>query len=302
VGYSVRLNQIRDFVAAIEHGSINGAARALGISQPGITKSIKGLEKDLEVQLVQRTTRGVVPTAFGRAFFLRARVAQSELRRGAQEIKQLAGQAGGSVAFGTGPIAAAMIVPEAINVFRRQFPQPDVRVVEGFPQGLLPRVRDETLDFLIGPRFPNLVLDSAISFRPLFQHQLVVACRDGHSLASTRSLAELADSAWLCFEPRELLDETFRALGVALPRTVVQCESHTAFLRLLARSDMIGIVPRRVLADEGIRGTLREIRVYEQLRAHTVGLFTRSDTPLTRMAHAMTKALAAAGRKLAFLR
>jgi LysR family transcriptional regulator of abg operon len=298
----VRLNQIRDFVAAIEHGSINGAARALGVSQPGITKSIKALEKDFEVQLVQRTTRGVVPTAIGRAFYLRARVAQSELRRGAQEIEHLAGQRGGSVAFGTGPIAAAMIVPEAVNIFRRQFPQSNVRIVEGFPQGLLPRVRDETLDFLIGPRFPNLSLESAISFRPLFQHQLVVACREGHALAAVRSLAKLADCAWLCFQPREVLDEIFSPLGVPLPRTVVQCESHTAFLRLLASSDMIGIVPRRILAEDGARAVLREIRVTEQLRAHTVGLFTRSDAPLTRMAQAMAKALTAAGRKLAFSR
>jgi DNA-binding transcriptional LysR family regulator len=97
----MRLNQIRDFVAAVEHGSINAAARALSISQPAITKSIKSLEKDLQVQLVQRTARGVMPTEYGRAFYLRARVAQSELGRGRQEIEQLAGERGGLVAFGT---------------------------------------------------------------------------------------------------------------------------------------------------------------------------------------------------------
>jgi LysR family transcriptional regulator of abg operon len=298
----VRLSQIRDFVAVVEHGSINGAARALAVSQPGITKSIQALEKDLHVQLVQRTTRGVVPTASGRAFYLRARVAQSELRRGAHELEELAGHRGGSVAFGTGPIAAAMIVPEAVNGFRRQFPEADVRVVEGFPQGLMPRVRDETLDFLIGPHFPDVRLHSGISFRPLFQHQLVVACREGHPLASARSLAGLTGSAWLCFEPRELLDEVFRGLGLPLPRPVIQCESHTAFLRLLANSDMLGILPRRILAEDSIRGMLREIRIVETLRAHTVGMFARSDTPLTRLAQAMAKALAAAGKRLAFSR
>jgi LysR family transcriptional regulator, regulator of abg operon len=299
----MRLNQIRDFVAVIDCGSINGAARALAVSQPGITKSIKALEKDLQVQLVQRTTRGVVPTAYGRAFYLRARVAQSELRRGAQEIEQLAGgHGGGTVAFGTGPIAAAMIVPEAVNAFHRQFPQADVRVVEGFPQGLMPRVRDETLDFLIGPRFPNQRLESGISFRPLFQHQLVVACREGHPLASARSLAKLVEPPWLCFQPRELLDEVFSGRGLPLPRPVIQCESHSAFLKLLASSDMLGIVPRRILAEDGIRGTLREIRVTEVLRADIVGMFARSDTPLTRLAQAMAKALAKAGRQLAFSR
>lgn len=298
----MRLHQIRDFVAVIEHGSINAAARALKVSQPGVTKSIKALEKDLEVQLVQRTTRGVVPTPYGRAFYLRARVAQSELSRGKHEIKQLAGEHGGSVAFGTGPIAAAMVVPEAVNAFHRQFPRADVRVVEGFPQGLMPRVRDETLDFLIGPRFPTLQIESGITFRPLFQHQVIVACRNGHPLASARSIAKLIQLPWLCFEPRELLQEVFAGLGMALPRPIIQCESHVAFLRILATSDMIGIVPRRILVEDGVRGTLREIRLAEVLHAHTVGIFTRADTPLTSFAREMAKTLTAAGRRLAFSR
>jgi LysR family transcriptional regulator of abg operon len=298
----MRLSQIRDFVAAVEAGSINGAARALAVSQPGITKSIRALEKDLQAQLVQRSTRGVTPTEYGRAFYLRARIAQSELSRGRQEIEQLAGNRGGFVAFGTGPIAAALIVPEAVNAFRRQFPRADVRVVEGFPQGLMQRVRDETLDFLIGPRFPNLRVESAIAFRPLFQHPLGVACREGHRHASVRSIAKLCELPWLCFEPRELLSEMFSGLGLPLPRPIIQCESHNAFLKLLATSDMVGFLPRRILAEDGVRGTLREIRVAEVLREHTVGIFARADTPLTRLAQAMAKTLTQAGRRLAFSR
>jgi DNA-binding transcriptional LysR family regulator len=249
---------------------------------------------------VQRTTRGALPTEYGRAFYLRARVAQSELNRGRQEIEQLAGERDGSIAFGTGPIAAATIVPEAVNAFRRQFPRVDVRVVEGFPQGLIPRVRDETLDFLIGPRYPNLRVEAGVSFRPLFQHQLAVACREGHPLASARSIARLTELPWLCFEPRELLAESFAGFGLPLPRPIIQCESHSAFLKLLSGGDMIGLVPRRILAEEGVRGSLREIRVAEVLRGHTVGMFTRADTPLPRLAQAMAKALNGAGRRLAF--
>ena len=298
----MRLRQIRDFVAVVEHGSINGAARALSVSQPGLTKSIKALEKDLQVQLVQRTTRGVVPTDYGRAFYLRARVAQSELRRGRQEIEQIAGERGGAVAFGTGPFAAATIVAEGVTAFRRQFPRADVRVVEGFPQNLLPRVRDETLDFLIGPRFAHLNIDAGISFRPLFQHQLVVACRDGHPLASVRSIAKLVEQPCLCFEPKERLVEIFASLGVPLPRPIIQCESHSAFVRLLTSNDMIGVFPRRMLEHDEMRGRVREIRVAETLHSHTVGLFTRADTPPTALAQAMAKALVAAGRRLAFSR
>ncbi len=76
----MRLTQVRDFVAVVESGSIRAAARKLSVSQPAITKSVRGLEGELQVRLLQRSSKGIVPTPSGRAFFVRARVAQSELR------------------------------------------------------------------------------------------------------------------------------------------------------------------------------------------------------------------------------
>src|SRR5262245_13997027 len=81
----VRLTQIRDFLAVVESGSIRAAARKLGVAQPTITKSVRSLETELHVQLLGRNARGIVPTASGRAFFARARVAQSELRKAEEE-------------------------------------------------------------------------------------------------------------------------------------------------------------------------------------------------------------------------
>lgn len=83
---------------------------------------------------------------------------------------------------------------------------------------------------------------------------------------------------------------------------MIQCESHNAFVRLLATTDMLGIVPRRVLTLDAMAEALQEIRVAEALPALTVGMFTRADTPLTPVAEAMAKALAKVGRQLAFSR
>src|SRR5258708_1155111 len=95
----MRLRQIRDFLAVVESGSIRAAARKLGVSQPGITKSVRRLEAELHVQLMWRTPHGVVPTPSGRAFLARAQVAQSELRK-AEEEAVPAPSAGGCSAAG----------------------------------------------------------------------------------------------------------------------------------------------------------------------------------------------------------
>src|SRR4051812_19258317 len=98
----MKLNQIRDFVTMVETGSMSSAAKRLGVSQPSLTKSLRSLEAELQVPLLQRTARGVVLTRFGERFFARAKVARSELAKGVEELGQLAGFHAGFVAFGCG--------------------------------------------------------------------------------------------------------------------------------------------------------------------------------------------------------
>ena len=82
----MRLTQIRDFVAVVDAGSISSAARTLGVSQPGLTKSIAALEAELNVALLRRTPRGISLTRFGRAFHARAHAAHSEVRPSANTL------------------------------------------------------------------------------------------------------------------------------------------------------------------------------------------------------------------------
>ncbi len=292
----MRLNQIRDFVALVEGGSMSAAARSVGVSQPSITKSIRTLEAELHVQLVQRTTRGIVPTRYGQLFFARAKVARSELAKAVEELGQLAGLQAGSVSFGCGPVVADLVVPEAMVAFRSQFPRADVRMVEGFAHTLVPRVRDETLDFAVGPKLPEFRPGGGIRFRPLFVHDRVIAGRRRHPLARAKSLAELSNAAWLTFEPQALLEQDFASHGLPMPRPVIQCESYIGFLRLLETTDMLGSVPRSTRPLSG--DPLRIFEIPEKLLTLTVGMFTRADSPLTPAAAALAKAVVASSRKL----
>ena len=54
----MKLNQLRDFVAVAERGSLRAAARETGIAQPAITRSIQALEHSLGTQLFVREARG----------------------------------------------------------------------------------------------------------------------------------------------------------------------------------------------------------------------------------------------------
>src|SRR5262245_9752110 len=286
----MRLHHVRDFVAVVESGAIRAAARKLGVSQPAVTKSIRNLEAELHVQLLQRTPQGIVPTAPGRAFLARARVIQSEIRKAEEELAHVGREGEGEVALGVGPTAAFLIVPEAVVRFREQFPRARVRILEGFLRVTLPLVRDETLDLAVGP-LPEGKLDPAIAFRPLVRHDYIVVGRKGHPLRNARSLAQLANADWVMVLPPAVpggpLDRAFSMAGLPGPQPAIHCESYNIGVSLLAKTDMLGIWPRRILAESFARDSLRQIEIAEPMPSYTVGTFTRRHTPLTPLAQAM---------------
>jgi len=294
----LRLSQIRDFVAVVEAGSISAAARTLGVSQPGLTKSIGSLEADLNVSLLQRSPLGVSLTRYGRSFYARAKSAHSELEKARHEMVQLAGERTGQVAVGFGPLVAALVMPGAVSRFHARFPEVEVRLMEGFAHAMIPLVRDQTLDIALGPRLPGYSNDAALKFRPIFSNEQIVVGRKGHPLAGARSITELSQAHWLSFEPRPVVDRVLAAIGLQGARRLMQCESLNVLVAVIAASDLLAVASRRILMLPQSGKALQEIAIRERIPPMTTGLYTRSDTPLTRPAAAMAKLLVESGRSL----
>lgn len=299
----MRLRQIQDFLAVIEEGSIHAAARKAGLSQPAVTKSVRGLEAELHTQLVRRTNHGVVATPAGRAFYARARAAQTELRKGEEEIAQLAGESDGSVSFGVGPVAAMLIAPEAVMRIQQQYPAASVRIVEGYPSALLPMVREGTLDFVIGPKH-DTKLNPAFAFRPLFREDFVVIGRKNHPLRNAGTLARMSGTTWVCglWNASTIagpVHRLFAAAGMAPPRIIARCDSYNVTLSLISRSDALGIHGRRFLASWPACDLLQEMPIAEPMPTMTVGMFMRKDLPFTPLAAAMAKIVTSVARQLA---
>ena len=86
------LDTLRIFVITARKGSLSAAARSLGLSPATISRRISGLEDDLEVRLVDRTSRNLKLTEAGQAFLVRAEVvieAMGEAENAARNLRQL---------------------------------------------------------------------------------------------------------------------------------------------------------------------------------------------------------------------
>ena len=296
----MRLNQLRVFLTIIDSGSIRGAARQLGVTQPAISKGLRQLEESLHVRLLDRTQHGVVPTLAGRAFIGRARAVQSELRKADEELSQLAGERAGSVAFGFS-LVALQIIPQAFSRFREQFPDARVRIVESVSHLLFPLVRDETLDFAIA-RWTGSKSDPSMAVRPLFECGMVVAGRTGHPLSNAGSLAELSDAEWavviLPGLPGCVIERAYVSAGLQIPAKLTLFESFAALLVLIAETDLLAILPTPLLDSTYARAGLQAIPIKEPLPRDTISLITRADARLTPMAASMVKEVTTVARRL----
>jgi DNA-binding transcriptional LysR family regulator len=96
----VKLRDLHILIALAESGSMSRAAKQLAISQPVVSKAIADLEHTLGVRLLDRTSRGVEPTVYGRALLNCGIAVFDELRRGMQEVAFLSDSTMGELRVG----------------------------------------------------------------------------------------------------------------------------------------------------------------------------------------------------------
>jgi LysR family transcriptional regulator of abg operon len=289
-----------ELLAVVDSGSIRAAARRIGVSQPGLTKSLRLLEKALDAQLLQRGARGVTLTDAGRLFLVRARTVHTELKRAQDELAELGGRRGGSVSIRVASVIGALLMPGTLERFRIKRPDVAVRIVEGTQESLLPLLREGSLDLAACLRMESEQTPGFV-VRSLAKVRLVVAGRKGHPMRHARTLAELQHAQWLMIRPRGgkgLLEHVFMDQGLAIPSSAVHCETHGIQLALLTGSNALALMARQMLDQPSATDLLEEIPLRQALPLLTMGLYSRANVPSTAVATQFAAALATTTRQM----
>src|SRR3954454_5187448 len=108
--------QLERFIDVVESGSLSRTSRRLNISQPALSKSLRLIEEQLGLRLLERGPRGVKATACGDVFYKRARTIVAQFRRAWDDLEAMKGSTAGTVTLGAtpGPSVLDRIVPEAV--------------------------------------------------------------------------------------------------------------------------------------------------------------------------------------------
>ncbi|EME23579.1 LysR family transcriptional regulator [Rhodococcus triatomae] len=122
--------QIEYFLAVVEQDGINGAAAALGVAQPTVSQSLRGLERELGVQLFHRIGRGMVLTAAGRSLVGPSRQVLRDVTAARDMLTGGSAELAGRLDVMAFPALATGIVVDLVARFRTAHPRVTVQLSE----------------------------------------------------------------------------------------------------------------------------------------------------------------------------
>jgi len=122
------ISRVGVFIAVVKAGSFAGAALALGITSSAVSKQIQNLEQELQVKLLNRTTRNVSPTEEGMLYFERAARALEDLKEAEEEINELKSRPRGPLRVSLPQSLGVKYFGDAIATFAAQYPDVELDV------------------------------------------------------------------------------------------------------------------------------------------------------------------------------
>src|SRR6478752_10167764 len=120
---------VRSFLAALDRGSLLGAARALRSTQPTVGRHVAELEAQLGVLLFERTGRGLLPTPMAQRLAEAARSMESAADQLARSVSGAQASVTGSVRITASQPVACLLLPPVLAQMRQALPEIQVELV-----------------------------------------------------------------------------------------------------------------------------------------------------------------------------
>jgi DNA-binding transcriptional LysR family regulator len=292
---SMKLHQIQALVAVADAGSIRAAARVVGLSQAAVTKALRELESEARLPLLSRTASGVALTAAGQRMLGHARLVVGQLARASEELATLRGEGVGRLCISVTPWIMLTFLSRVLLRFRERMPGVQVEIFEGLTAVALPRLREGTLDFAVGP-FTAAMSTQEFECEPLLAYTSCVIARRGHPCAQACKLHDLLGQDWVVNYTAATYESFMRNLfwqhdAQIDPSRLHRAHSTALLPELVRNADMISYCPRPLLLSEPMRGWVHAFALAEQFETSRLGIITRHNAVRSPAAQCFTDCL-----------
>ncbi|HHQ4085470.1 TPA: LysR family transcriptional regulator, partial [Citrobacter freundii] len=177
--YSLR--QLRIFVTVAQAKSFSRAGEIIGLSQSAVSHSVKELEGQTGVRLLDRTTREVVLTEAGQQLAARLERILDELHSTLREAGRMGQQLSGKVRVAASQTISAHLIPQCIAESHRRYPDIQFVLHDRPQQWVMESIRQGDVDFgiVIDPGAASDLQCESILSEPFF-----LLCHREHPFAA----------------------------------------------------------------------------------------------------------------------
>ncbi len=199
----MNLKQLEAFVQVAEGGSFSKAAKALFLTQPTVSAHISSLEKEFGVRLFVRNTKEVALSESGQVLYKYARQ-MVDLEDRIEEHFHVGENSGShSITIAASTIPAQYLVPQILKIFKEQYPEEQIKLLETDSAGVVSQIIDQTAE--VG--FTGTVLEKKhCQYIPFYKDKLVIVTPNTEKYRMLAREQE-GDISWLMNEPLILREE-----------------------------------------------------------------------------------------------
>lgn len=258
------VRQLRCFIAVAEELHFGRAAERLGVAPPALSRQISGLEDELGVALLTRTTRQVSMTRAGLIMLEEAKGILVKMEHASRAVREASLASGKVLRVGAIDAASSSFVPEALVAFRARFPGIEIKFVEAITTALIQMLETGKLDLALA-RPPRKPTDCA--FEILRVERPVVVLNENHPLAAREHLTmlDLVGEPFVVPSKRlrpyayDLVMAYFESVG-AVPNVTIEATEKPAMMSAVAAGLGMALAPDWVsrLSFPGV--TMRRLR------------------------------------------
>ncbi|MCP1440166.1 DNA-binding transcriptional LysR family regulator [Erwinia persicina] len=243
------LRQLRVFVAVAQQRSFSQAGQMIGLSQSAVSHSVKELESEMGIRLLDRTTREVMLTEAGVQLASRLERLLEELNTTLLDVRSYGQQRSGTVRIAASQTISAHLMPQCLAASQLHFPEIKIMLRDRPQQWVLQSIRNAEVDFgiVIGP----LQVDD-LEGEAILEEPFLLLCRQDDPLAAEKEISwQMLNRRLLVLQDyssgsRILIDEALRQQQVKVE--IVQEIGHPATLYPMVEAGIgISILPALAL-------------------------------------------------------
>jgi LysR family carnitine catabolism transcriptional activator len=263
-------------------GSFTAAAIGLAMTQPGVSRLISQLERDIGVSLFLRSTRKVALTPAGSEFIESIDRFLSDLDLQVANARGIGGNLRGRLVISCLLSLTHHMVPNTLLSYRKQNPGVEVHLREGLGSEVLDDVRSGIADFGIGNASG---LPDDIVAENVIQESCVAVVSKHHALARIRSVTlrdltrEPLVSLPLASGLRRLIDGVAATQGITLNHMTI-VEQFGSMFDFISAGLGLGIVPPSALPGK-LPARLKVRPITSPAIVRQIGILRSRDRPLT---------------------